>query len=163
MNMNKKIKIYPAPTRSPQYHAIDFAELKTLMSEEEQKAYTPSDEHSEGKQRRIALSVLAQAKGDHKSAQVTCPLCNSNRCFVSRGLGLWHCDQGGILQELRPLAQTKGGKIDSAYYRHARELRPKEHDYVPMMPSDFKPISPEKFPSSTPSTLTRPTRSRRGS
>ena len=157
--MNKKEE---KPETTPCLRAIDFAELKALMSDEERQAYTEAKNAEEPNTpkgtitqspqaktlQRIALSVLAQAKGDHKSAQVTCPHCNSSRCFVNRSLGLWHCwscDHGGYLEETKSLLQKKGAKVNSAYYRHAREQRPKDHDYVPMMPSDFKPISPEKL------------------
>ena len=169
-------------TNKPYLHAIDFPELKELMSEEERKAYKKTDKQSDehanqqgetllrGQEKnslqRIALSVLAHAKGDHKSAQVTCPNCNSSRCFINRSLGLWHCwscDQGGILEETRDPSQgenshypsqgenshypslANGGKVNSAYYLNAREQHPKDHDYVPMIPSDYKPVSPEKL------------------
>ena len=97
------------------YKAIDFPELKTLMTEKQADAYKKlqesggsgnsssdgSNSSSGGKENthlkpeliaelaNIARDVLTKAKGMGKDTKVTCPLCSGDRCFINRETGVF--------------------------------------------------------------------------
>lgn len=154
------------------YKAIDFPELKTLMTKEQADAYRKLQESggsgnsssdgsnsSSGEKEnthpnperiaelaKIARDVLTKAKGMGKDTKVTCPLCSGDRCFINRKTGVFHCwtcSGAGRLKELiyEQKAGQDSGSADPNYYVKARNRKGKKNDEVPMLPSDYKPIS----------------------
>lgn len=94
----------------------------------------------------IARDVLTKAKGKGKDTKVTCPLCSGDRCFINRETGVFHCwtcSGAGRLKELiyEQKAGQDSGSADPNYYVKARNRKGKKNDEVPMLPSDYKPIS----------------------
>ena len=81
-----------------------------------------------------------------KDTKVTCPLCSGDRCFINRKTGVFHCwtcSGAGRLKELiyEQKAGQDSGSADPNYYVKARNRKGKKNDEVPMLPSDYKPIS----------------------
>ena len=121
------------------YKAIDFPELKTLMTKEQADAYRKLQESGEKENThlkpeliaelaKIARDVLTKAKGKGKDTKVTCPLCSGDRCFINRETGVFHCwtcSGSGRLKELiyEQKAGQDSGSADPNYYVKARNRK----------------------------------------
>lgn len=129
--------------KKPWKSILDFPELRKTLTPEQLATYQSA--HPSAKElEAIASNALRYAKGTSQDVQVTCPECNSSRCFIRRDNGLYHCwscgNLRGQLRELRHRPHPEGDAIDSSYYTHAREKKQQDHDYVPMIASDYEEI-----------------------